>query len=66
MYTIEQYNALSEAISQGALRVRYGDKEVEYRSLDEMLKIKNLMENQLFGNKNPNNRTYATFSKGIK
>lgn len=66
MYTQEQYTALCEAISQGALRVRYGDKEVEYRNLSEMLTIKKLMEDQLFGNKIPNNRTFANFSKGIR
>lgn len=47
MYTLEQYNALTAAIAQGALRVKYSDKEVEYRSLDDMLTLKRIMEQQL-------------------
>ena len=65
MYTIEQYHALVAAIAQGALRVEYGDKKVEYRSLLQMLTIKKLMEQELFPGKNNNGRTYASFSKGV-
>lgn len=46
-FTTEQYTALIGAIAEGALRVKYQDKEVEYRSLTEMLKLKTLMENDL-------------------
>ncbi len=66
MYTIEQYNAISAAIGQGALKVRYGDKEVEYRTLNDMLTIQRLMKEQLFPESKNNGRTYASFSKGIK
>jgi hypothetical protein len=43
-YTLNQYNALVEAISQGAVEVQYGDKKVKYRSLQDMLAIKDSME----------------------
>jgi hypothetical protein len=66
MYTLEQYNSLVAAIAQGAMRVKYGDKEVEYRSLNEMLTLKGLIEKSLFPNKSNSGRTYASFSKGIK
>lgn len=45
-FTTEQYTALIGAIAEGALRVKYQDKEVEYRSLTEMLKLKTLMETE--------------------
>lgn len=63
-FTIEQRIALEEAIAQGALRVKYADKEVEYRSLDEMLSLLELMNNQL---DKPKRRTrfYARFKDGL-
>jgi len=66
MYTIDQYNTLSAAIAQGALRVRYADKEVEYRSLSEMLAIQKLMKKELFPNEVGSSRTFATFTKDIQ
>ncbi len=66
MYNIEQFQALTEAIAQGATRVRYGDKEVQYRSLRDMLQLQKEMASLLFGDKKNNGRTYAEFSKGIK
>ena len=66
-YTIEQYNALSEAISIGALKVEYSDKKVEYRSLSDMLRIQALMVGELGLNTNKtyNGRKYASFSNGM-
>jgi len=65
-YTLLQYQTLTDAIASGALKVKYGDKEVEYRSLDEMLRILQIMKNQLFPEQNKNNgRKYASFSKGL-
>ena len=63
MYTQEMYNALIEAIATGAREVWYGDKRVAYRTLDEMLRLKNDMEVALGINKRPKRR-YAEFSKG--
>lgn len=61
-YIQQQYEKLTEAISQGALKVKYGDKEVEYRSLSEMLQIKKMMEDEL-GLTKKSSRRYAVFSK---
>jgi len=64
-YTVEQYTALNEAISLGALKVQYGDKTIEYRNLDDMLRLQLAMKNCLYPEQNPNNgRRYASFSKG--
>lgn len=50
-FTIERLQALEEAIAEGALRVKYSDKEVEYRSLSEMMKIRDTMKKALCLNK---------------
>lgn len=68
-YTSEQYTALTAAIAQGALKVKYADKEVEYRSLDEMLKLQEIMKNDLGlngSNSKTNGRFYGQFSNGIQ
>lgn len=50
-FTPEQLIALEAAIADGALRVKYSDKEVEYRSLKEMLQTRDLMRSELGLNK---------------
>ncbi len=35
-YTEEQLNALEAALAKGEKRVTFGDKTVEYRSIDEL------------------------------
>ena len=67
-FTQEQYNTLVEAIAQGALEVKYGDKEVVYRSLPDMLKVKEMMATDLGLNgtaAQDRGRRYAQHSKGI-
>ena len=39
--------ALEAAIKDGVQSVKYSDKTVEYRSLDDMLKLRNLMRSEL-------------------
>jgi hypothetical protein len=46
-FTKENLNSLEAAIAEGAMRVKYSDKEIEYRSLKEMLKIRDLMKREL-------------------
>jgi hypothetical protein len=36
MYTPEQLQALRDALANGVRRVRFGDREIEYRSVDEL------------------------------
>lgn len=62
-FTQEQYDALNKAIVQGTLTVIYGDKTVTYRSLDEMLRIRNLVAADLGLMPKPNGRRPAEFSK---
>jgi hypothetical protein len=65
-FTSEQLQKLEEAIAQGALRVKYSDKEVQYRSLDEMMRIRDMMRKALNVNSDQYpNRIYPTVSKGL-
>lgn len=65
-FTLDQLNALDASIAQGALTVKYADKEVTYRSLTDMLKLRTLMATELNLIKPTRGRKYATFSKGIR
>lgn len=47
MYTQQQFDALTEAIASGALTVTYADRTVTYRSLSDMMRIREDMRKQL-------------------
>jgi hypothetical protein len=36
MYTEQQLQALRDALANGVRRVRFGDREIEYRTIDEL------------------------------
>ena len=58
--------AIEQAIAKGALKVKYEDKEVTYRDLDEMLKIRDLIKNALGLEKAPRGvRRIAQSNKGL-
>lgn len=63
-WTLDQYNALNDAIAQGVNQVMYGNKLVIYRSLDEMLKLRNTMREELGLNRSPK-RLFAKHDKGL-
>lgn len=58
-------DALETALAKGVRRVRYSDKEVEYQSIDDMIKVRELMRQQLSQSARPQ-RIYASFSKGTR
>ena len=62
-FTIEQLNALDDAIAQGVLEVKYADKTVTYRSLAEMMRIRGLIERGI--GRGSSSRKYAVHSKGL-
>lgn len=66
-FTQTQLDALDNAIAMGVLSVMYGNKTVQYRSVDDMIKTRNLMYNSLNPSaKNTNNRRkYGEFNKGL-
>ena len=63
-YTVDQLTALDNAIAQGVLEVKYADKTVTYRSLNDMLRIRGIIEQDL-GRGTSYRRTYAKHNKGF-
>jgi hypothetical protein len=62
-FTNEQLVALDSAISQGVLKVKYSDKEVTFRSLSDMLKLRDMMLREL--GQGSSTRKFAVFNKGL-
>lgn len=65
-WTLADLAALEKAIAQGVKKVKYTDKEIEYRDLDEMLSLLSLMKSALgCTTKGGGVRLYARHSKGL-
>lgn len=71
-FTYENLSILEKAIASGTKRVKYSDKEIEYRSMAEMIQAYNVMSSALKGsNKNKKTgffggrRKVARHSKGL-
>jgi len=62
-WTQEDLTKLEAAIAGGALRVKYKDREVTYRSLAEMLQLRDQMRNDLGLNTAPRRKVFQ-ISKG--
>jgi parvulin-like peptidyl-prolyl isomerase len=63
-YTQAQLAALEAAIAEGALTVKYQDKQVTYRSLDEMIRLRNMMRREM-GHSTGARAVVPEFSKGL-
>jgi len=64
-YTLTDYEALKTAIASGVKRVKYADRDVEYQSIEDMLKVLSLMAAEL-GLVAPGPRfTYFETHKGV-
>lgn len=64
-WTQSDLEVIESAIKEGALTVKYADKQVTYRSLEEMLKIRDLIRNDL-GITGPRVRKYGEFNSGFR
>ena len=64
-WTTEDLAAIESAIAKGVKTVKYTDREVTYRSLDEMLKIRDLIRNCLGITNARGCRKVAQTSKGF-
>lgn len=62
LFTQAGLDAIEEAIAGGHLEVEYDNKRVRYRSLDEMLQIRDLIRGRL---SNTSPRRYVKFGKGL-
>jgi len=65
-WTTDDLTALESAIKTGARKVKYADKEVEYRDLDEMERIRKLIKAELGINTPARERFFAKHSKGLE
>jgi hypothetical protein len=64
-YTAAELAALRAAMASGALRVKYADKDITYRSLDEMIRLEETMTSDISPPATAATAcTYGTFSKG--
>lgn len=64
-YTVEELDALLRAIATGARRVKYRDREVEYRSLMEMRGLAEEMRRDLGLSETGLKITYFQTKKGL-
>jgi hypothetical protein len=55
---------INETISSGAAKVKYADKEVEYRSLNDLKRIQQDLEVATNG-KSRRSRSYGVFNKNL-
>lgn len=64
-WTEEQLVALEAAMAQGVLKVRWGDKMQEFRSLTEMQQLRSQMRRALGQGPKVPLRRYPSQSKGV-
>lgn len=64
IFTQEDHDALLKAIGQGAKRVKYADKEVEYKSNSEMLEALRIIKADLGLDRG--GRANGVFDKGLR
>lgn len=57
-------DAIEAAIKSGVQRVKYDNKEIEYRSMDEMMRVRDAIRKTL-GQTAASPRILANFSKGL-
>ena len=61
----EDLDKLEAAMAEGALRVKYKDKEVEYRSLRDMERLRDQMKREINGSSKRTIRVTANCDKGL-
>ncbi len=63
-WTSQDLAAIEEAIANGTKRVKYTDKEVEYRDLKELLQARDLIRQELGITEGRHKRLFSEFSRG--
>ena len=63
-YTQEQYDTLKAAIAGGELSVRYADRTVEYRTVDELLKARDQIRTSLVASAGPRSKVVRLYHGG--
>jgi hypothetical protein len=62
-WTTTDLTAIEKAIASGELRVKFGDREVMYRSIDELLKARDIIRSAVDSTAPTTRCTYASFTK---
>lgn len=65
-WTQPQLDAIERSIANGSTRVQYADRVVNYRSLDELMRIRDMIRGELLGSAARPTHMYAGFSKGLR
>jgi hypothetical protein len=63
-WTAAQLSALEDAIATGTTRVTHDGKTVEYRSLAEMVQVRNLMRSEMASSAAGPRSTLVRFDRG--
>jgi len=64
-FTQQQLDALDAAIASGSKKVKYADKEVEYQSIADMLRVRDLMAQELGLIPADKKKKFANYNKGV-
>jgi hypothetical protein len=59
-FTAADLRALESAIASGALKVKYRDQEVQYGSVDDLMRRYQFVQGQVCGTANPNRSVRVT------
>jgi hypothetical protein len=65
-FTSADLAAIEKAIASGATRVKYSDKEVEYRSMKEMMQARDLIRKELGITDGRFGRILSEHNKGVR
>lgn len=63
-YTKSHLDAVERAIARGEKIVRYSDRTVEYRTVDELIKARDLIRTELTNAAGPRSRVVRVFHGG--
>jgi len=63
-YTKAHLDAVERAIARGEKIVRYSDRTVEYRTVDELIKARDLIRTELTNAAGPRSRIVRVFHGG--
>jgi hypothetical protein len=63
-WTQDDLDVIERMIAQGVLEMEYGDKKLKYTSLNDMLRVRDLIRAELGLTNSTSNRKYAQFNKG--
>lgn len=64
-WTTTDLDAIEKAIVNGTTIVKYADKSVTYRSIDELIRIRDLIKKELGMTNAASGRVYSSHSKGL-